>query len=195
MEKIASFLLLLCVLYITTSTATAASVDTSYVTTSCKSTTYPALCMRSLSGYARIIRRSPRQMSLVALSVSLSRTKSAYSFLTKLKRFKNLKPRESRAIADCLELMDDSVDRLSKSFQEMKNLGRVKSRDFLFHMSNVQTWASAALTNGNTCLDGFADKSMNGKVKDSVTAQVANVVQVTSNALGLVNQFANNNRH
>ncbi|KDO65432.1 hypothetical protein CISIN_1g045492mg [Citrus sinensis] len=80
--------------------------------------------------------------------------------------------------------MDDSVDRLSKSFQEMKNLGGVKSRDFLFHMSNVQTWASAALTNGNTCLDGFADKSMNGKVKDSVT----------SNALGLVNQFANNNR-
>ncbi|ESR34951.1 hypothetical protein CICLE_v10006691mg, partial [Citrus x clementina] len=112
-----------------------------------------------------------------------------------LNRFKNLKPKEYRAIADCLELMDDSVDRLSKSVQEMKNLGRVKSRDFLFHINNVQTWASTALTNGNTCLDGFADKSMNGKVKDSVTAQVANVVQVTSNALGLFNQFANNNRH
>lgn len=195
MAKIANLLLSLCVLCITTSKATAASVDTSYVTTSCKSTTYPALCMRSLSDYARVIRRSPRQMSLVALSVSLSRTKSAYSFLTKLNRSKNLKPREYRAIADCLELMDDSVDRLSNSVQEMKNLGGVKNRDFLFHMSNVQTWASAALTNGDTCLDGFADKSMNGKVKDSVRAQVVNVVQVTSNALGLVNQFANNNRH
>ncbi|KAL9409492.1 hypothetical protein AB3S75_047819 [Citrus x aurantiifolia] len=193
MARTSSSVLLLLVLYITCTAILASRHST--VKPSCKSTTYPTVCVQYLLPYASKIQRSPKKMSLVALSVSLSRTKSAYSFLTKLKRFKNLKPRESRAIADCLELMDDSVDRLSKSFQEMKNLGRVKSRDFLFHMSNVQTWASAALTNGNTCLDGFADKSMNGKVKDSVTAQVANVVQVTSNALGLVNQFANNNRH
>lgn len=129
-------------------------------------------------------------MALVALSVSLSRAQSTESFMSKMKRFRNLKPREYKAVADCWDLMDDSVERISKSIREMKNIGQGKGRDISFQISNVQTWVSAALTNHNTCLDGFADKALNGKVKDSVNAQVVNAVKITSNALALVNQFA-----
>ncbi|XP_044467644.1 21 kDa protein-like [Mangifera indica] len=194
MAKSTSLLLLLSLLFFTTTAMAAAttkrSADTTFIKTSCKSTTYPALCVQSLSTYASTIQKSPRQLALTALSVSLTRAQSTKSYVTKLKKFKNLKHREVEAIADCLEEMGDTVDRLSKSVQELKHMGQAKGQDFLWHMSNVETWVSAALTDENTCVDGFAGKALNGKIKDSIKAQVVNVAQVTSNALALINKFA-----
>ena len=103
---------------------------------------------------------------------------------------KGLKSREYEAVKDCLEEMGDTVDRLSKSIHELKHIGQAKGQDFLWHMSNVETWVSAALTDENTCLDGFSGKALDGKVKASIKAQVVNVAQVTSNALALVNSYA-----
>lgn len=97
------------------------------------------------------------------------------------------------AIKDCLEEIDDTVDRLSKSVKELKNLGESKGKDFQRHISNVETWVSAALTDENTCVDGFARKALNGKLKSSIKARIVNVAQVTSNALALINKFASKN--
>lgn len=58
-----------------------------------------------------------------------------------------------------------------------------------FQMSNVQTWMSAALTNEETCTDGFEDVG-DGDVKTDVRERVVKVKQVTSNALALVNSYA-----
>ena len=91
---------------------------------------------------------------------------------------------------DCVENMSDSVDRLSRSVRELDSMGRAVGQDFMWHMSNVQTWVSAALTDENTCMDGFAGGAMDGSVKTAVRRRVLNVAQVTSNALALVNQFA-----
>lgn len=54
-------------------------------------------------------------------------------------------------------------------------------------MSNVQTWVSAALTNEDTCVDGFQD--VDGKVKSDVKRRITNVAKVTSNALCMINQL------
>ncbi|MCA2150962.1 plant invertase/pectin methylesterase inhibitor family protein, partial [Citrobacter portucalensis] len=191
----AASLLLLSVLYFTTTAMAAApatehSGDTTFIKTSCKSTSYPALCVRSLSAYADAIQQNPRQLVLTALSVSLSRAESAKSFVMELKKLKNLKNREIEAIADCLEEMGDTVYGLSKSIKEMKHLGQAKDQEFLWHMSNVETWVSAALTDENTCVDGFASKALNGNIKDSIKSEIINVAKVTSNALALINNFA-----
>lgn len=92
-----------------------------------------------------------------------------------------------QAVRDCIDNMGDSVDQLSQSLRE---LGKTNGQDFLWHMSNVQTWVSAALTDDNTCLDGFSGSSMNGKLKSAIRSRVVHVSQVTSNALALVNRFA-----
>ncbi|KAK4839490.1 hypothetical protein QYF36_022338 [Acer negundo] len=169
---------------------TAAASDSSFIKTSCTSTTYPAVCVRSLSAYASNIKQSPRQLALTALSVSQTRAESCKSFVVKLGKFKNLKSRERKAIKDCLDEVSDTVDRLSKSVKELKQSGQSKGPDFEWHMSNVETWVSAALTDENTCSDGFAGKTFDGKVKASVRAQIVSVAQYISNALSLVNQYA-----
>ncbi|TKY49861.1 21 kDa protein [Spatholobus suberectus] len=81
------------------------------------------------------------------------------------------------------------VDRLSRSLKELK-LCKAKGEDFAWHISNVETWVSAALTDESTCGDGFAGKALNGKIKASIRARMLNVAQVTSNALSLINQYA-----
>ncbi|KAJ4829360.1 hypothetical protein Tsubulata_024241 [Turnera subulata] len=56
-------------------------------------------------------------------------------------------------------------------------------------MSNVQTWMSAALTDEETCTDGFEDVE-DGSVKAEVCNRAAVVKKFTSNALALVNTYA-----
>lgn len=97
------------------------------------------------------------------------------------------------AIKDCLEEINDTVDRLSKSFKELKSMGQSKGKDYQWHISNVETWVSAALTDENTCVDGFGGRALNGRVKSSIKARIVNVAQVTSNALALINKFASKN--
>ncbi|OWM75680.1 21 kDa protein-like [Punica granatum] len=178
----------------TTSTSASASgsAATSFIKSSCTATRFPALCVQSLSSYASSIQQNPRQLAQAALSVSLVRAQAAKDFVAKSTKFRGLKAREFAAIKDCLDEMDDTVDRLSKSMAEMKGMGKSNGQEFLWHVSNVQTWVSAALTDENTCFDGYSSKTLDGRLKASIRVRVLNVAQVTSNALALVNRFASN---
>ncbi|KAK9103227.1 hypothetical protein Sjap_020481 [Stephania japonica] len=163
-----------------------------FIKSSCLSTTYPSLCYESLSTYASSIQQNPKQLAQAALSVSLARARSASSSISQtLRSNPPTRHREFQALRDCLDTMGDSVDRLSKSINELSRLrGPVAGQSFLWHMSNVQTWVSAALTDDTTCVDGFAGHALDGRVKAQIRPTVLNVAQVTSNALALVNRFA-----
>ncbi|XP_065871198.1 pectinesterase inhibitor 11-like [Euphorbia lathyris] len=193
MAKSIFLFLLISTLYISTPSRSAEAApikSINYIKSSCKSTTYPSLCVESLTAYAPSIQQNPRQLTETALSVSISRAQSTKTFIYKLTKFSNLKHREVAAIKDCLEEISDTVDRLSKSYKELKSMGH-GSKDFQWHMSNVETWVSAALTDENTCVDGFAGKALNGRLKNSIKIRIVNVAQVTSNALSLITKFAN----
>lgn len=165
------------------------STPANFIRNSCRATRYPALCVQCLSGYGHAI-RNEHQLAVTALSVSLSRARSAAVFVGKLTKVRGIKKREFLAVKDCIENMGDGVDRLSQSVRELGHVGRAVGQDFTWHMSNVQTWVSAALTDENTCLDGFDGRFMDGNVKAAIRRRVTNVAQVTCNALALVNRFA-----
>ncbi|KAG2302706.1 hypothetical protein Bca4012_061033 [Brassica carinata] len=164
-----------------------------FIVASCQTTRYPLLCVHTLSAYATMIRhKNDQDLAQTALTVSLSRARSVSIFVAKLtKQTPSFKRREYLAIKDCIEVLGNSVDRLGQSVKELGRAGHaVASEDFMWKMSNVQTWVSAALTDETTCLDGFSGRAMEGKVKRMIRLKVVHVAQVTSNALALVNQFA-----
>ncbi|OIW13271.1 hypothetical protein TanjilG_25750 [Lupinus angustifolius] len=166
-----------------------AATPSNFIKSSCSTTTYPSLCVESLSIYATTIQQDPHQLVQTALSVSLNNTQSTKTFVSKCYKLRGLKPTEYAALHDCAEEISDSVDRLSKSIKELK-LCKVKGEDFRWHISNVETWVSSALTDETTCGDGFSGNAINGKIKDSIRARMVNVAHVTSNALSLINQYA-----
>ncbi|XP_047306313.1 pectinesterase inhibitor 11-like [Impatiens glandulifera] len=166
------------------------TTSTSFVQASCRATTYPTVCIQSLTRYAGSIKHNPRQLAHTALAVSLHSAWSTRVFIHKLTNFKGLKRREYQAIRDCLEEIADSVDQIGQSIREIKSMGQgPPGQDFFLHISNMQTWVSAALTDCTTCLDELSDTTYNRRIKHSVRSRVTNVAQITTNALALINHL------
>lgn len=161
--------------------------NTQFIKTLCRVTTYPDLCITTLSSYATKIQASPKLLASTALSVALKTALATSTTMTKLSKSQGLNPREAAALYDCVDLLRDAVGELQKSISEM---GRNEGNNFALQMNNVQTWVSAALTNEDTCMDGFSGKSMNGNVKATVRSQISNVAHLTSIGLALVNNYA-----
>ncbi|XP_020095080.1 21 kDa protein-like [Ananas comosus] len=100
---------------------------------------------------------------------------------------------EAAAVRDCVDMLGDAADELRESAEEMERMkegrGSGTQEAERFEISNVQTWVSAALTNDDTCLEGFGG-DLPSSVSELVRSQVVNVAQLTSNALFFINKLA-----
>lgn len=159
-----------------------------FIRSSCEVTRYPELCYKTLSAYSRTIQNDPIQLANAALNISLESAESTSNIVANMLKAHNVGPKEAGAIRDCVENVKDSIDELKQSLVAMKNL---EGPDFEMIMRNIQTWVSAALTDEDTCMDGFEGNFMSGKVKNSIRSHIEKVAQLTSNALALVNKLVN----
>ncbi|KAJ4870851.1 Plant invertase/pectin methylesterase inhibitor superfamily protein [Raphanus sativus] len=158
------------------------------VHSSCVHASYPSLCIRTLSTYSGPTITNRRELAQAAVKVSLSHAEAAAKKLAAVRETVG-KKREKAAVVDCVEMIGDSVDELSRTLSALKRL-RVSGgsvNEFRWQMSNAQTWASAALTDDDTCLDGF--QGIDGEVKSEVKEWMTKVARVTSNALYMINQL------
>ncbi|KAL6526933.1 hypothetical protein OROGR_016023 [Orobanche gracilis] len=183
-------LMLICFLYaqISTGTATATAtaggpVSNEFIKASCNVTLYQELCVASLTPYASIIQESHRKLAFTALAVSVKSGKSMKEYVGQLAKTSGPKAKEYPALTDCMTEVDEGVDRMTKSLKELKYSGP----DFKLHLSNLQTWVSAALTDETTCTDGFSGRALNGTTKNCIIQEMTKVTQATSNALALCN--------
>ncbi|KAL4575943.1 hypothetical protein LXL04_012030 [Taraxacum kok-saghyz] len=158
---------------------------TDFIKASCGTTRYADLCFKTLSPFATAVGNSEMELANVALSVSLKSAKSTSKAVRELLKGRDVSMQDGMAVADCLESMSDSVDEMRKSMVEMKGLD---GPDFEEKMGNVKTWVSAALTDEDTCMDGFEENA--GKMKETIRGYILNVAQLTSNALALITNIS-----
>ncbi|XP_021909584.1 pectinesterase inhibitor 4 [Carica papaya] len=159
-------------------------IYTNYIKTACNSTTYPSLCRKSLSSYASAIESNPLKLCNTALYVTIRTARNVSSLVTKLAKEKGLSPTEIGIITDCVENIGDSIDELNQSLAETNYLG---GPDTELHLANMKTWVSAALTDEDTCTDGFDGRKVSSSVKKKIRKSVLNLAKMTSNALALLN--------
>ncbi|CAL0313837.1 unnamed protein product [Lupinus luteus] len=195
-------LLLIFALFFVTSTSTLHAIaggdddggSADFIRRSCSTTLYPDVCFTSLSRYANAVQQNPGQLARIAISVTLSKVHRVASYVSNLTRVADYSgdSRAASAIHDCFTNLDDAVDEIRGSLKQMRQIGAsgAGAESFMFQMSNVQTWMSSALTDQETCTDGFEDVE-DGTVKTQVCDRVSNVKKFTSNALALVNSYAN----
>lgn len=111
------------------------------------------------------------------------------------KELKAMRAKEYPAVRDCSQQIDDSVNQLSQSIRELRRLdpiikaGTGMTDDTFWHIDNVETWVSAALTDASSCLDEFPGHRLS-KMKATIKGKVLNVAQLTSNALALFHRYA-----
>ncbi|XP_022776442.1 21 kDa protein-like [Durio zibethinus] len=164
---------------------------TDFIRISCSATMYPDLCYTSLSGYANAVQQDPARLARVAIVISLSKARHLAAYVSNLSREADYgaDQRATAALHDCFSNMDDAVDEIRGSLKQMRQLVAPGSESFRFQMGNVQTWMSAALTDEDTCTDGFEDVA-EGPMKTEVCERALKVKKFTSNALALVNSYA-----
>ncbi|AEE35104.1 Plant invertase/pectin methylesterase inhibitor superfamily protein [Arabidopsis thaliana] len=159
-----------------------------FIRLACNTTLYPDLCFSTLSSFANSIQNDSNRLARVAISLTLHNTLHLLSYLQNAYNRDHPTP----VLRDCFENLKDAVDGMRGSMKQMKELvsasGSIES--FRFQMSNVKTWLSAALTDEYTCTDGFKDVHEDDSIKDDVCSRVDDVKKLTSNALALVNRYA-----
>ncbi|WVZ83146.1 hypothetical protein U9M48_030319 [Paspalum notatum var. saurae] len=165
--------------------AVAPAVAVDFVRRSCRSTRYPRVCESTLVPRAAAVGRSPRLLARAALAVGADRARNCSAYIRGAAG--------GVAMKDCADMARDAAERLRQSAAEMERMGRAGTPRFAWCLSNVQTWASAALTDASTCLDSLAQARGGGGKQDgrddAVRRRVVAVEQATSNALALVNRL------
>ncbi|KAL2542515.1 Plant invertase/pectin methylesterase inhibitor superfamily protein [Abeliophyllum distichum] len=133
--------------------------------------------------------KMPGRLARIAVGISLSEAKLVPPYVSNLTRQAEYgpDPRAPNALRDCFTVFTDAVEQISNSLKQLGQLGSA-GKAFVFQVSNVQTWMSAALTNEETCTDGFDDVP-DCPVKTEVYDRVVKVKEFTSNALALVNSY------
>ncbi|KVH94469.1 pectinesterase inhibitor 6 [Cynara cardunculus var. scolymus] len=159
--------------------------DDSYVLDACSVTRYQDLCIHSLASYSNIAKKDPSKWARAGVSVTIGETKNTTRYLVALKKRNRLKGRNRMALFDCLEVFQDTLDNLHKSLGVLRKLS---DEIFDAQMEDITTWMSTALTDEDTCLDGFGGQ--NGEQVKLLERKVTRVSYFTSNALALVAKLA-----
>ncbi|KAG9152231.1 hypothetical protein Leryth_027324 [Lithospermum erythrorhizon] len=161
-------------------------VYTKFIKTSCNTTTYPSLCTKTLTPYASKVKTSSIKLCNAALNVAIKGASNASKAASKLAKLKNVTRYEAAAIKDCIEDMKDAVYELKQTLDAMEH---IEEEDQEFQWANAKTWASAAISDTDSCMDGFTDRKVNANVKKTMSSNIKTAARLTSNALSLINHL------
>ncbi|GLJ08354.1 hypothetical protein SUGI_0087120 [Cryptomeria japonica] len=141
------------------------------IDSSCKKTPYPEVCVSALQSYEGA---NSKNLAHITVKASLNRAQKAYSSTLKAaSEFPEL-----MAFEDCIGLFVDVVDHVNRSMAEVPGLDVNPSKA---QIANAKTWISAALTDMETCLDGFRETT--GTVMAKVEDHCQSLTRSLSNAL------------
>ncbi|XXG84305.1 hypothetical protein AAC387_Pa10g1844 [Persea americana] len=147
----------------------------------CEETLYHDLCVSTLLSIPDITHKSIPQIISNTLNqtVQAVRLSSTNCFGIR-KNLPKLDPLQQQALADCLELFDDTIDQLHTCVSELINISSSSK-----NLNDLKTLLSASITNQYTCLDGFSHGD-NEHVRKLIKDRLYHVTRLVSNSLVLL---------
>ncbi|MBA0600666.1 hypothetical protein Gorai_003869, partial [Gossypium raimondii] len=147
---------------------------TQAISNTCSRTRFPNHCVNSLLKFPDSFTASEQDLVHVSFNMTLQHFSDALYMTTSVSNIK-MYPRVRSAFDACLELLVDSIEALSRSLSAVIHKGG--------STQDVMTWLSAALTNLDTCAEGF--EGVTGALKDHVVAKLNDLSQLVSNCLSI----------
>nr|QIR83176.1 pectin methylesterase 18 [Cunninghamia lanceolata] len=140
----------------------------------CSNTRYPERCVSSMASYPAYQTARLDDLTNFALQVSIQMASKARDFALSLQN-NVMNERERAAWRDCLELFEDTVDRLNVCWSN----GSLST--------DSPIWLSAALTNQETCLNGFRDLNLSAAnpIRALVSPRAVNLSELVYNSLSM----------
>ncbi|KAL3632197.1 hypothetical protein CASFOL_025181 [Castilleja foliolosa] len=94
-------------------------------------------------------------------------------------------PRAKAALESCRELANRAANDLQRSYAKFNNFDIINVDDILLEL---KIWLSGAITNEETCLDGFED--VPGEAGEKMREALKKSMEMTSNALAMVAEIS-----
>ncbi|XP_043706777.1 probable pectinesterase/pectinesterase inhibitor 34 [Telopea speciosissima] len=154
------------------------------ISKTCSKTRYPDLCVNSLVDFPGALQAGERDLVHISVNMTLRRVGKALYDVSDIGNLQ-MDTLVRSAYGDCMELLEDSVEHLSRSLASVVpptdgtgQTGTVGSTQ------DVMTWLSAALTNQDTCVEGF-DVVNGGNVKNQIQERLKDLSELVSNCLAI----------
>ncbi|CAN6819311.1 unnamed protein product [Brassica oleracea] len=155
------------------------------LTSACSSTRYPELCISTLATSGGVKLTSQKDVIEASLNLTTTAVEHNYFTVKKLiKKRKGLTPREKTALHDCLETIDETLDELHEAVEDLQMYPNKKS--LREHAGDLKTLISSAITNQETCLDGFSHDRADKKIRKALLKGQMHVEYMCSNALAMI---------
>ncbi|XP_071705996.1 probable pectinesterase/pectinesterase inhibitor 34 [Rutidosis leptorrhynchoides] len=151
----------------------------------CGRTRYQNLCFSSLLDFPGSLAASDKDMIHISMNITLQRIGRALHTSAEISNIQ-MDTRVRSAYDDCLELLQDSVDQLTRSLFSVapSSVDSKIGQRVAGSNQDVMTWLSAALTNQDTCTDGLSEVE-NGYVKRQMDEKLKDLSQMVSNCLAI----------
>ncbi|XP_047341170.1 pectinesterase [Impatiens glandulifera] len=153
---------------------------------SCSNTLYPDLCYSTVATIPDVSKKvtTLKDIIILSLNITITAVEHNYFAILKLTKRKGLTKREITALHDCLEMVDETLDELREVEKELDQYPTKKS--LTQHADDLKTLLSAAITNQETCLDGFSHEKADKKVRSALEKGEVHIEKMCSNALALI---------
>ncbi|XP_047322637.1 putative pectinesterase/pectinesterase inhibitor 22 [Impatiens glandulifera] len=129
--------------------------------------------------------KDPKSVLAVAMEMTHLEAMRANNGFSMFETLSSVDSRESLAVEDCKELLDFSVSELAWSLDTMRKIHAGSKNHH--HRGNLKAWLSAALSNQDTCLEGF--EGTDRRVERVIRGSLAQVTQLIGNVLVLYSQM------
>ncbi|KAK7384928.1 hypothetical protein VNO78_30631 [Psophocarpus tetragonolobus] len=162
---------------------------TQAISRTCSKTLFPSLCIKSLLDFPGSTTASEQELVHISFNMTLRHVSHAF-FASGGLLYAATNSKVRAAYEDCLELLEESIDAISQSLDSViTSLALSDSNQIrpdlvaVGSAEDVTTWLSAALTNQDTCAEGFEDTS--GSVKDQMVNNLKDLSELVSNCLAI----------
>jgi pectinesterase len=151
----------------------------------CDGTLYPDLCLSTLATIPNLHKKPLR----VVIGATCNRTETEVTDMSancsSYLQESSLTARDRLAVSDCIELLDDTMDDLRATTSDLEQRLSTSSRPM---MHEVMTVLSAAITNQQTCLEGFAYQK-GGHLRRLIEPRINHISRLVSNSLALARKL------
>nr|GME18944.1 pectinesterase/pectinesterase inhibitor U1 [Ipomoea batatas] len=155
------------------------------VKSSCSSTLYPELCFSAIANGAAGKLSSQKDVIELSLNITIAAVEKNSGPIKKLiEAGKSLTKREKTALQDCVEMVEETLDELHAAVKDLEQYPTKKP--LIRHADDLKTLVSSAITNQETCLDGFSHDKADKHVREALVAGQEHVEKMCSNALAMI---------
>ncbi|CAM8954338.1 unnamed protein product [Rhodiola kirilowii] len=158
-----------------------AAASHTIIRSACSSTRFPDLCFDAV---AAVNVTTQKDVISATLNVTIAVVRRSYFKVKKLSGGNGLSLREKTALHDCLEMIDETLDELHEAYVDLELYPTKKS--LTEHAEDLKTLLSAAMTNKETCLDGFSHDDADKKVRKALEGGEKRAEKMCSNVLAMI---------